>query len=86
MKSKLDKLFDDPNFGADAHGYDTGIMTYDNEVLNYVILNYDRYHKVYLSLFDDTRDYLVHGKSRSLDVAKQIAINKLDKKINRLIH
>lgn len=87
MKSKLDKLVADPNFGVGAKDHDTGIITYnDSDTLNYIILTYDGYYVIYLSLFDDMRDYLISSKSRSLDVAKQMAIDKLDRKINRSIH
>lgn len=87
MQSKLDKLFDDPYFGVGARNHDTGIMAYnDGEILNYITLTSNDHYEVYLSLFDDTRDYLAVSKADDFTMAKQIAINKLDKKINRMIH
>lgn len=87
MKSKLDKLVDNPNFGIGAIGHDTGIMIYnDVDTLNYITLTYDDHYEVYLSLFDDTRDFLVEGNADELAMAKQIAIDKLDRQINRSIH
>lgn len=80
MRSKLDKLFDDPNFGVGAKDYDTGVMIYKNkESLTYVILKFDGYYEVYLSLFDDMRDHLVTTKSRVLHFAKRKAMKEIEK-------
>lgn len=85
--SKLDKLVADPNFGKGAKDYDTGIMLYQNkEALNYIILTYVSYYEVYLSLYDGSRDYLAYGKEDELEIAKELAISEIEKKINKPIH
>lgn len=85
--SMLDKLINHPEFGIYAKDVDVGIMIYKNEdVLNYLTLTYDDHYEVFLSLYDDERDYLVVGKSDDLDDAKQLAVAELDKKINKPIH
>lgn len=87
MQSKLDKLVADPKFGSAAKDYEAGILVYgEQETLNYINLIYDDHHEVYLSLFDESRDYLVVGIADDLEGAKELAVEELDKKINRSIH
>lgn len=79
MRSKLDKLFDDPAFGVGATDYDAGIMIHKNkESLNYLILKFDGYYEVYLSLFDEMRDHLIVTTSNVLHEAKEKAINEIE--------
>lgn len=87
MRSKLDKLFDDPQFGKGAKDYDAGLMIYKNKLpLNYLILKYDDYYKVYLSLYDEHQNHLVSSKSSNLNVAKNLATKKIEKIIKSTIN
>lgn len=87
--SKLDKLIVDRKFLeglVDVSDYDVGVIIHQDETLNYVALTYDDYYIVYLSLYDDTRDYLVQGKADTLDGARKMATNDLDKILNNYFH
>ncbi|HBZ09135.1 MAG TPA: hypothetical protein DEO65_04495 [Bacillus bacterium] len=84
MGYKLQKLFDDPNFAVGSIGCDTGLMINpQNDVVDYMIIEYPGRFEVYLNLFDyedpSIPNVLVKGKSKSLEVAKSIAVRKLNK-------
>ncbi|HLR59654.1 MAG TPA: hypothetical protein VK094_04190, partial [Pseudogracilibacillus sp.] len=61
------------------------IMIYrDNHTLDYLILTYDNHHIVYL--YDGDRDILVDAKAKNLEDAKELAVEKIEKKLNRNYH
>ncbi|RST59694.1 hypothetical protein D5F11_011370 [Siminovitchia terrae] len=83
-KSKLEMLVDDQQFGVGNKSVDTGIMINDhNDAVDYLILEFNDRFEVYLNLYDENeppyRNILTSGKSRSLEVAKKIAVRKLNK-------
>lgn len=82
MKSKLVALYDDENFATDAINGDVGLIVNQyNEVVNYLILEYQGFFHVYLNLFDDEepfRNILSEGIATTLDEAKEIAANNLN--------
>lgn len=86
MRSKLLALYeDDEKFGIDAIDIQTGLMINpEKDVVEYLILQFPGRYEVYLNLFDEGeppyRNILVSGKSKSLEVAKSIAVRKLRKK------
>lgn len=87
MKSKLEELFDDENFGVEAVGHNNGIMIYKSSVpVDFLILEYKNRFDVYLNLFDEGeppyRNILVKGSSKKLETAQKIAVRKLEKEIN----
>lgn len=84
MEYKLKKLFDNPNFALGAIGCETGIMVNpQNNVVDYMIIEFPNLFEVYLHLYDDedpsVPNVLTSGKSKSLEVAKNIAVRKLTK-------
>ncbi|MCS0789509.1 hypothetical protein NX021_15255 [Cytobacillus firmus] len=84
MKSKLDILADDENFGLGALGCQTGLMMNQyNDVVTYLFLAQEGYFEVYLSLFDEeheplSRDILAEGIAPTLEEAKAIAVKNLN--------
>ncbi|HLT41948.1 MAG TPA: hypothetical protein VKZ95_04520 [Sphingobacteriaceae bacterium] len=84
LKSKLEELFDnDLTFGTDSLNFENGIMiNQHNDMVDYIILEYRDRFDVYLNLFDDGeppyRNILVKGSSSKKDVAKRIAVRKLN--------
>lgn len=49
MRSKLEVLLEDENFGVEAISYDTGLMLHHfNDIIEYLILETDGYFEVYL--------------------------------------
>jgi len=84
-KSRLDQILDDTDVLIDVKDYDTGIMMYQTDkVLDYLILTYDGHHLVYL--YNGDRDILVDAKAKTLDDAKELATEKIEKKLNRNYH
>lgn len=49
MKSKLEALFDDKDFGTGAIGHDNGIMIHSEVPVDYLILEYGNRFDVYLN-------------------------------------
>jgi len=82
MKTKLEALFDDENFATDAISSDAGLMINQyNEVVHYLILEYQGFFHVYLNLFDDEepfRNLLSEGIALTLEEAQEIAVNNLN--------
>lgn len=84
-KSRLDQILDDAEVLKGVKDYDTGMMVYQSDkVLDYLILTYDGHHLVYL--YDGGRDILVDAKAKILDDAKELATEKIEKKLNRNYH
>lgn len=84
LKSKLLKLYDDETFGVDAISFNNGfVINSHDDLIDYMILEYQDRFDVYLNLYDHGeppyRNILVKGSSKSLDVARNIALRKLDK-------
>lgn len=83
IKSKLVALYDDESFATDAISSDAGLMVNQyNEVVNYLILEYQGFFHVYLNLFDGEepfRNILSEGIATTLEEAKEIAVNNLNK-------
>ena len=82
MKSKLVALYDDEEFATDAINSDVGLMVNQyNEVVNYLILEYQGFFHVYLNLFDEEepfRNILSEGIAPTLEEAQVIAVNNLN--------
>ena len=84
-KSRLDKILDDTDVLKNVKDYDTGMMVYQpDKMLDYLILTYDRHHLVYL--YDGDRDILVDAKAKQLEDAQELAVEKIEKKLNRNYH
>lgn len=85
LKSKLEKLVeDDLSFGTDAVGFDNGFMqNQQGDLVDYMILEYEDRFDVYLNLYDEGespyRDILVRGSSKKKEIARRIAVRKLNK-------
>lgn len=84
-KSRLDQILDDADVLKDVKDYDTGMMVYQSDkVLDYLILTYAGHCLVYL--YDGDRDILVDAKAKSLEDAKELAVEKMEVKLNRNYH
>lgn len=90
MKSGLEALFNDGDFGTGAIGHDNGIMIHSDFPVDYLILEYGNRFDVYLNLYDEGeapyRNILVKGSSKKLEIVKNIAIRKLEKECENHIH
>jgi len=81
-KSRLEKILDDETVLKGVINHDTGIMIYrDNHTLDYLILTYANHHVVYL--YDSDSDILIDAKAKNLDDAKELAEEKIEKKLSR---
>lgn len=84
-KTKLEKLLDDERILKGITDIDNGVWFYQpDKVLDYLVLSYKDCHVAYL--YDFERDILVHGKAKALDDAKELAEEKIEKKLNRNYH
>ena len=84
-KSRLERVLDDVDVLKGVVEHDTGIMIYrDNHTLDYLILTYADHYVAYL--YDGARDILVDAKAKKLEDAKDLAVEKIEKKLNRNYH
>ena len=84
-KTRLEKILDDVNVLNGVINHDTGIMIYrDNHALDYLILTYADHYVAYL--YDGDRDILVDAKAKNLEDAQELAVEKIEKKLNRNYH
>lgn len=84
MKSLLEDLFVDENFGIDSTSMDTGVMMNEyNDLLVYMILEYNDRVEVYLELDDEDeppyRNIMAKGIAGTVEAAKKIAVENLHK-------
>lgn len=79
---KIESLFDDESFAADAISSNMGIMINEHQdVIRYLTLEYEGLFIVYVNLFDDEtsfRNILAEGIAQTEQAAKQIALNNLN--------
>lgn len=81
-KSKLEKVLDDTNLLKGVKSHDAGMMIYKGGIaLDYLILSYKDHHVVYLH--DNAKDILAKGKAYNLEDAKDLAVEKIEEKLNR---
>ena len=78
--SKLEALFDNEEFAADAISTDVGLLITENDVMHYLIMEYGGFFTVYLNLFEeDPYTYiLLEGSALTLEEAKAIALNNMN--------
>ena len=84
-KTKLEKLLDDEEVLKGITAIDSGMKVYrPDKVLDYLVLSYKDYHVAYL--YDFERDILVDAKAKKLEDAQELAVEKIEKKLNRNYH
>ena len=78
--SKLEALLDDEEFAADAISTDVGLLIAKNDVMHYLIMEYEGIFTVYLNLFEEEpyTDILAEGSALTLEEAKAIALNNMN--------
>ena len=78
--SKLEVLLDDEEFAADAISTDVGLLITENDVIHYLIMEYEELFTVYLNLFEEDpyTNILAEGSALTLEEAKAIALNNMN--------
>ena len=80
MVLKLEALLDDEEFAADAISTDVGLLITENDVIHYLIVEYEGFFTVYLNRFEGGpyTDILAKGSALTLEEAKAIALNDMN--------